>query len=71
MVTKRDGTVGPILKKRAFIEHERDAEPYRDPMERVMDWGEINSTDRDPMERKIQAARCMGKLRFDYGCLKV
>lgn len=59
VATKRDGSKGPINSTRAFIEHERDAEPYRDPLERVQDWAEINDTGRDPVERKIQAARCM------------
>ena len=69
LVTKRDGSLGQVNPSRAFIEHERDAEPYRDPMERLSDWGEINSTGRDPQERKIQAARCMGEFHHELELL--
>lgn len=35
-------------------------DPYRDPLDRVFDWGEIKADEgHDEIERKIQAARCM------------
>jgi NAD(P)H-dependent glutamate synthase small subunit len=60
-VKKRDGTVGSIDKLRGFVDYHRFAEPYRDPLERVFDWGEINysSPVHDEVERTVQAARCM------------
>ena len=56
---KRDGTKGEIVSERAFIEFKREPDAYRPPIERVHDWNEINEQERDPNERKIQAARCM------------
>ncbi|CAH0490611.1 unnamed protein product [Peronospora farinosa] len=56
---KRDGSKGQIDSARAFIEFKREADPYRNVVERVHDWNEINTSHRDPTERKIQAARCM------------
>ena len=44
---------------RGFVDYERNPEPYRAPMERVTDWEEINSEGHDPVERIVQAARCM------------
>lgn len=41
-VKKRDGTIGTIDKNRGFVDYHRIAEPYRDPLERVFDWSEIN-----------------------------
>ena len=60
-VKRRDGTVGKIDKTRGFVDYHRIAEPYRDPLERVFDWGEINYTvpQHDKVERTVQAARCM------------
>jgi len=43
---------------RGFIEYERNPAPYRPPMERLQDYGEINA-DHEPLELKRQAARCM------------
>ena len=41
-------------------DYERNPEPYREPLERVLDWGEINAQDgHDEVERTVQAARCM------------
>ena len=45
MVRRRDGTIAPIDKTRGFVDYHRNAEPYRDPMERVFDWNEINFED--------------------------
>mmetsp|Transcript_23407 Transcript_23407/g.48715 ORF Transcript_23407/g.48715 Transcript_23407/m.48715 type:complete len:585 (-) Transcript_23407:77-1831(-) len=65
MVRRRDGTYEPIEKLRGFINYQRNPEPYRDPLERVTDWGELNPTEEDmdlrhnSVERKVQAARCM------------
>lgn len=58
---RRDGTIGKIDKTRGFVDYHRIAEPYRDPLERVFDWGEINYTvpQHDAVERTVQAARCM------------
>ena len=42
MVKRRDGTVAPIDKTRGFVDYHRNAEPYREPMERIFDWNEIN-----------------------------
>lgn len=41
-VRKRDGTVGDIDKTRGFVDYYCTPEPYRDPMQRVLDWKEIN-----------------------------
>ncbi|DAZ94522.1 TPA: hypothetical protein N0F65_001538 [Lagenidium giganteum] len=56
---KRDGSKGKIVSERAFIEFKREADAYRPALERVHDWNEINQDGRDPLERKVQAARCM------------
>jgi NAD(P)H-dependent glutamate synthase small subunit len=60
-VKKRDGTVGPIEKARGFLDYHRIPEPYRDPLDRIFDWNEINFTvpQHDEVERTVQAARCM------------
>jgi glutamate synthase (NADPH) small chain len=60
-VKKRDGTVGEIDKTRGFVDYHRQPEPYRDPLERVFDWNEINYSvpQLDNVERTVQAARCM------------
>jgi len=65
-VRRRDGSVESVEKLRGFLNYQRNPEPYRDPLERVLDWEEINPVpDRDvevahtAIERKIQAARCM------------
>lgn len=54
-------TENNINRSRAFIEFERDPESYRDPEVRANDWLEINrpASERDPLERKKQASRCM------------
>ncbi|GMI31979.1 hypothetical protein TeGR_g14096 [Tetraparma gracilis] len=66
MVKRRDGTYASIDKLRGFLNYKRNPEPYRDPLERVTDWGELNpgaEADADlqhsQTERKVQAARCM------------
>lgn len=55
-----------IEKLRGFLNYQRNPEPYRDPIERLNDWKEINpvpEVDVDvahtDIERKVQAARCM------------
>lgn len=60
-VKKRDGTIGEINKTRGFVDYHRIPEPYRDPLERVFDWNEINYDvpQHDDVERTVQAARCM------------
>mmetsp|Transcript_43613 Transcript_43613/g.88179 ORF Transcript_43613/g.88179 Transcript_43613/m.88179 type:complete len:574 (-) Transcript_43613:265-1986(-) len=58
-VTRRDGTVGAIDKNRGFVDYARIPDSYRDPLERVFDWQEINSDGHDDVERTVQAARCM------------
>lgn len=58
-VKRRDGTFGNIDKTRGFIDYYRNPDPYRDPLERVFDWGEINDASHDDVERTVQAARCM------------
>jgi len=58
-VKRRDGSVEVIGNVRGFVDYERIPEPYRAPMERVTDWEEINSGGHDPVERIVQAARCM------------
>lgn len=63
-VKRRDGSFDVIEKLRGFLNYERNPEPYRNPLERVTDWGELNPTDGDKekhsaVERKVQAARCM------------
>lgn len=44
-----------------FVDYHRNPEPYRDPLERVFDWNEINYEvpQHDEIERTVQAARCM------------
>ena len=61
MVKRRDGTVAPIDKTRGFVDYHRNAEPYREPMERIFDWNEINYEEiqHDDIEKTVQAARCM------------
>lgn len=63
-VKRRDGSFQSIEKLRGFLNYERNPEPYRKPLERIQDWGEINPTESDEeyhtgVERKVQAARCM------------
>eukprot|EP00948_MAST-09A_sp_MAST-9A-sp1_P004284 g4284.t1 len=60
-VKNRKGEDVPLKKLRGFIEYERNPEGYRDPVDRIQDWDEINvsTSDRDPVERRRQAARCM------------
>lgn len=58
-VKRRDGTFGEIDKTRGFIDYYRNPDPYRDPLERVFDWGEINAEGHQEVERTVQAARCM------------
>jgi glutamate synthase (NADPH/NADH) small chain len=60
-VLRRDGTIGEIDKTRGFLDYHRQPEPYRDPLERVFDWAEINYSipQLDEVERTVQAARCM------------
>lgn len=63
-VKRRDGSFAAIEKLRGFINYKRNPEPYRKPLERVMDWGELNPPEGDDLkhsgvERKVQAARCM------------
>lgn len=63
-VKRRDGTYQPIQKLRGFINYERNPEPYRNPLERVLDWKELNPIKGDDIkhnavEQKVQAARCM------------
>jgi NAD(P)H-dependent glutamate synthase small subunit len=50
-----------LNKTRGFIQYERDPLGYRPTSERLEDWNEINKLpeDRDPYERRKQAARCM------------
>lgn len=63
-VKRRDGSYQPIEKLRGFINYERNPEPYRKPLERLLDWEELNPVEGDDLahsdvERKVQAARCM------------
>ena len=44
MVKRRDGTFAPIEKLRGFLSYQRNAEPYRKPLERLKDWEELNPT---------------------------
>jgi len=63
-VQRRDGSYQPIEKLRGFVNYERNTEPYREVIERLLDWDELNPTEGDVLkhdcvERKVQAARCM------------
>uniref|UniRef100_A0A7R9UB96 4Fe-4S ferredoxin-type domain-containing protein n=1 Tax=Pinguiococcus pyrenoidosus TaxID=172671 RepID=A0A7R9UB96_9STRA len=58
-VRKRDGTLAELDRLRGFVDYNRIPDAYRDPLSRVQDWAEINSAGHDPVERKVQAARCM------------
>mmetsp|Transcript_4412 Transcript_4412/g.6686 ORF Transcript_4412/g.6686 Transcript_4412/m.6686 type:complete len:589 (-) Transcript_4412:48-1814(-) len=63
-VKRRDGSYQSIEKLRGFLNYQRQPEPYRNPLERVLDWGELNPVEGDDLshtavERKVQAARCM------------
>lgn len=69
---RRDGTFASIEKKRGFVDYHRNPDPYRDPLDRVFDWGEIKADEgHDEIERKIQAARCMdcGACVYVWGCM--
>jgi hypothetical protein len=59
LVERRDGTMAEIDNKKGFVDYNRIPDPYRDPLERVFDWQEIQSAGHDPVERTVQAARCM------------
>mmetsp|Transcript_38125 Transcript_38125/g.119687 ORF Transcript_38125/g.119687 Transcript_38125/m.119687 type:complete len:568 (-) Transcript_38125:380-2083(-) len=58
-VRKRDGTMADLDRTRGFVDYNRIPDAYRDPLERVQDWAEINTAGHDPVERRVQAARCM------------
>ena len=58
-VKRRDGTVADIEKARGFVDYARIPDAYRDPLERVFDWQELTAGGHDPVERTVQAARCM------------
>ena len=63
-IKRRDGSYASVEKLRGFLNYERNPEPYRRPVDRVKDWGELNPTEDDELhhtdvERKVQAARCM------------
>lgn len=63
-VKRRDGTYQPVEKLRGFLNYERNPEPYRAPLERILDWEELNPVHGDDLkhsavEQKVQAARCM------------
>ena len=45
-------------KPTGFMEFEREAVPYRDPLERLNDYDEINSTPEEG-HLQTQGARCM------------
>lgn len=53
------GVVGPTDRARGFLDYQRAADTYRDPMIRVSDWDEIVAESQDPVNRTVQAARCM------------
>jgi hypothetical protein len=44
-VKKRDGTIAAIEKKRGFVDYHRNPDPYRDPLDRVFDWGKAGWMD--------------------------
>lgn len=53
-----------MSKLRGFINYERNPEPYRKPLDRILDWEELNPVGEDALkhdavEQKVQAARCM------------
>jgi NAD(P)H-dependent glutamate synthase small subunit len=63
-IKRRDGTYASLEKLRGFLNYQRNPEPYRRPLERILDWGELNPVEGDALhhtdlERKVQAARCM------------
>lgn len=63
-VKRRDGSYQPVSKLRGFINYERNPEPYRKPLSRILDWEELNPVQGDELkhsavEQKVQAARCM------------
>jgi len=58
-VRRRDGSMEVIGNARGFVDYERNPDAYRPPIERVTDWEELNSEGHDPVERIVQAARCM------------
>merc|ERR1719203_605424 len=41
-VKRRDGSYQSIEKLRGFINYQRNPEPYRKPLERILDWAELN-----------------------------
>merc|ERR1711970_1130143 len=63
-VKRRDGSYASVEKLRGFLNYERNPQPYRHPLDRVMDWGELNPVREDPLhytdtELQVQTARCM------------
>eukprot|EP00588_Corethron_pennatum_P010761 CAMPEP_0194279984 /NCGR_PEP_ID=MMETSP0169-20130528/14980_1 /TAXON_ID=218684 /ORGANISM="Corethron pennatum, Strain L29A3" /LENGTH=588 /DNA_ID=CAMNT_0039024521 /DNA_START=189 /DNA_END=1955 /DNA_ORIENTATION=- len=63
-VKRRSGEFAPIEKLRGFVNYERNPEPYRRPLDRVADWGELNPVVGDDLkhsstELTVQSARCM------------
>lgn len=63
-VKRRDGSYASVEKLRGFLNYERNPEPYRKPLERILDWEELNPVEdheykHTSLEKKVQAARCM------------
>jgi glutamate synthase (NADPH/NADH) small chain len=63
-IKRRDGSYSSIEKLRGFLNYQRNPEPYRRPLDRIMDWEELNPVEGDSLkhtelERKVQAARCI------------
>lgn len=51
--------IARLDKKRGFIKYKREANTYRDPVERQKDWDEVYNHRRTQRTLKKQAARCM------------
>lgn len=56
---KRHVTPAVADRARGFLDYERAGDTYRDEKLRVLDWDEIVSESQDPVNRTVQAARCM------------
>ena len=52
-------------KPTGFMEFEREAVPYRDPLERLNDYDEIN-TKPDEGHLQTQGARCMDSVSYTH-----
>ncbi|MCO5549339.1 hypothetical protein L7F22_002808 [Adiantum nelumboides] len=58
-VAQRPTKIDDAVKHRGFVKYEREALPYREPIDRIKDWKEVLEDKRPNTLLKTQAARCM------------